>query len=140
MAWVMRAVVTMPVLSQIDVAANSLANVALEGFNQTQMSVNVAGVSLLRGEGLVITSLTAAVSGVSLLDLGNVQGFATANVDISGVSQAILNMAAGSSLAGSVTTGQGTGTSKLYYFGTNVMENVTIDSQSSVIRLGDTRP
>ena len=136
----LHAVVTMPVLSQIDVAANSLANVALEGFNQTQMSVNVAGVSLLRGEGLVITSLTAAVSGVSLLDLGNVQGFATANVDISGVSQAILNMAAGSSLAGSVTTGQGTGTSKLYYFGTNVMENVTIDSQSSVIRLGDTRP
>jgi len=134
------AVITMPVLNQVDVAATSLANVVLADFSQVQMSVNVAGVSLLRGEGLVISSLTSTVSGVSLLDFGNVQGIANANINVSGVSQATLNMAAGSSLAGSVTTGQGTGTSKLYYFGTNVTVNVTTDGQSSVIRLGGTRP
>ena len=134
------AVVTMPVLNRVDVAVGALANVLLENFNQTQMTVNVAGVSVLRGQGLVITGLTSTVSGVSLLDFGDMQGIANADIDISGVSQAILNMAAGSILGGSVSTGQGTGTSVLYYFGTNVAVNVSTDPVSSVIRLGDTRP
>jgi len=66
--------VTMPVLNRIDVGAGSLANVTLRDFDQTQMTVNVDGVSLLRGEALSIDDLTATVSGVS---------------------QAILNMRAG---------------------------------------------
>ena len=84
--------------------------------------------------------MTAAVSGVSLLDLGGIRPIGNANIDISGVSQARLNMEAGSTLTGSVTTGQGTGHSMLFYYGTNVTENVTPTAVSRVTRLGDTRP
>ena len=133
-------VVMMPVLNQIDVGANALANVILKDFDQMQMTVNVGGVSVLRGEGLLIGDLTATVSGVSLLDFGEIRPIGNANIDISGVSQATLNMAVGSTLAGSVRTGQGTGVSRLFYYGTNVNVNVTTDAQSILTRLGDTRP
>ena len=133
-------VVMMPVLNQIDVGANALANVTLKDFDQMQMTVNVGGVSVLRGEGLLIDDLTATVSGVSLLDFGEIRPIGNANIDISGVSQATLNMAVGSTLAGSVRTGQGTGVSRLFYYGTNVNVNVTTDALSILTRLGDTRP
>ena len=75
-----------------------------------------------------------------MLDLGEVQPIGSADVDISGVSQATLNMGVGSVLTGSVRTGQGTGESMLFYYGTDTSVNVTTDFQSRVIRLGDTRP
>ena len=140
MTQLMDAVVTMPVLDRIDVAAGSLASVTLNDFDQAQMIMNVRGVSNLRGEGLAIDDLTATVSGVSLLDLGGIRPIGNANIDINGVSQAVLNMEFGSTLAGSVATGQGTGVSTLLYYGTNVTTNVTTDGQSIVTRLGDTRP
>lgn len=80
------------------------------------------------------------VSGVSLPDFGGIQPIGNANIDVSGVSQATLNLEFGSALAGSVSTGQGTGVSTLFYYGTNITVNVTTDSQSRVTRLGDTRP
>ncbi len=134
------AVITMPVLNQIDVGANARANVTLKDFNQVQMTVNLDGVSILRGEGLLIGDLTATVSGVSLLDLGAIRPIGNANIDVSGVSQATLNMAVGSTLTGSVRTGQGTGTSTLFYYGTNAAVNVTTDALSTVTRLGGTKP
>jgi hypothetical protein len=140
MTQLMDAVVTMPVLDRIDVAAGSLASATLNDFDQAQMIMNVRGVSNLRGEGLAIDDLTATVSGVSLLDLGGIRPIGNANIDINGVSQAVLNMEFGSTLAGSVATGQGTGVSTLLYYGTNVTTNVTTDGQSIVTRLGDTRP
>jgi hypothetical protein len=134
------AAVTMPVLNQIDVGADSLANVTLKDFNQMQMTVNVGGLSVLRGAGLRIGDLTATVSGVSRLGFVDISPIGNANVDVSGVSQATLNMAVGSTLAGSVRTGQGTGVSELFYYGTSVDENVTTDGLSRVTRLGETRP
>jgi hypothetical protein len=134
------AVVTMPILNQVDVGTGSLANVTLMGFNQPQMTVNIDGVSLLRGSSLMINDLTASISGVSFLDFGNINAIGTASIDISGVSQATLNMGIGSTLSGSVSTGQGTGESRLFYYGTNTALNVTKDAQSIVTRLGDTRP
>ena len=134
------ALVTMPVLNRIDIAAGSLANVVVRDFDQTQMEVNVDGVSLLRGKALRIGELTATVSGVSVLDFGNIRPIGNASIDISGVSQATLNMDVGTTISGSVTTGQGTGESTLFYFGTNVTTNVATDSVSRVVRLGDTKP
>ena len=132
--------ITVPELNRIDVAAGALANVTLRNFDQTQMTVNLSGVSSLYGSDLQIGDLTAAVSGVSYLDFGGIRPIGNANIDISGVSQAVLNMQVGSTLAGSVRTGQGTGESRLYYFGTAVAVNVTTDSLSRVVRLGDTKP
>ena len=136
----LNAFVTMPVLNQIDVGAGALANVTLEDFDQLQMTVNVGGVSSVRGEELRIGDLTATVSGVSVLDLGEIRPIGSANIDVSGVSQATLNMEPGSTLTGSVRTGQGTGHSTLFYYGTNVTVNVTTDSLSRVTKLGDSRP
>jgi hypothetical protein len=130
--------VTMPVLNSIDLTG--VANASGNGFNQTQMTVNVGGVSRLQGNALMISDLTANVSGVSLLDFGDIRPIGNANIDVSGVSQATLNMNVGSTMTGSVGTGQGTGVSKLFYYGTNVTVNVTTDGLSSVVILGETRP
>ncbi|MCP4300173.1 MAG: hypothetical protein GY783_06295 [Gammaproteobacteria bacterium] len=136
----LEAVVTMPVLNRIDTTANAVAHVTLRDFNQMQMMVNVGGVSYLRGEGLMIRDLTSTVSGVSWLDFGDIRPIANANIDVGGVSQATLNMDVGSTLTGSVGTGQGTGVSTLFYYGTNVNVNVATDGLSRVTRLGDTKP
>jgi len=137
---VLTAIITMPQLDRVEVGTNALATVVLRDFDQAAMTIDVAGVSRVRGEDLVITDLTASVSGVSMLDLGSSRPIGTADVDISGVSQATLNMAVGASLAGSVVTGQGTGVSTLFYYGSSVMVSVTTDSLSQIIRLGATRP
>jgi hypothetical protein len=134
----LHAFVTMPVLNRIDLTG--VVNATLNDFNQTQLTVNVGGVSRLHGNALMINNLTANVSGVSQLSLGNIRPIGSADIDISGVSQATLNMDVGSTMTGSVGTGQGSGTSTLFYYGTNVTVNVSTGSVSSVIKLGETRP
>jgi len=126
------AVVTLPVLNSIDL--DGVIGVTLNDFNQAQMSINVAGVSQLRSDSIMIGELTASVSGVSGLDLGRAGPIQSADIDVSGVSGATLNMDAGSTLTGSLT-----GTSTLSYYGTNVEVSVTTDQGLSVIRLGETQ-
>ena len=134
----LEAVVTLPVLNSV--ILEGVVNVVLNDFEQTQLTVNVGGVSRLRGNSLMISDLTATVSGVSLLDFGDIRPLGSANIDVSGVSQATLNMDVGATLTGSVGTGQGTGVSTLFYYGTDVTVDVTTDGLSSIVRLGDTRP
>ncbi|MDJ0751435.1 MAG: DUF5666 domain-containing protein [Woeseiaceae bacterium] len=133
------AYVTMPVLNRLDVGTDSIARVSLRDFVQPKIIVNVGGVSRVHGEGLVIGDLTATVTGVSMLDLGEIRPIGRAEVDISGVSQATLNMDVGSALTGSVHTGTGTGESTLFYYGTDTSVDVTTDAISRVVRLGGTR-
>jgi hypothetical protein len=137
---VFNAAVTMPVLDRVETGDNALAYVMVEGFEQLRMTMVVDGVSTLWGAGLQIENLSATVSGVSSLNLGDIRPIGDASIAINGVSQATLNMAAGSAMTGSVRTGQGTGTSRLYYYGTGVAVDVTTDALSRVVRLGDTRP
>ena len=132
------AYVTMPVLDRIDLSGVVYAR--LRNFDQPQMTMNVGGVSYLVGDALRIGQLQATVSGVSKLDLGGIRPIGGADIDVGGVSQATLNMDVGSTLSGSVATGQGTGTSALFYYGTDVTMNVTAGWNASVIWLGGTRP
>lgn len=134
----LEAVVTMPVLDSVTLGG--VVNVVLNDFEQQQLTVNVGGVSRLRGNSLMIGDLTATVSGVSLLDFADIRPLGSANIIIEGVSQATLNMDVGTTLTGSVGTGQGTGISTLFYYGTDVIDTVATDGLSSVVRLGDTRP
>jgi hypothetical protein len=129
----LEAVVTLPVLNSIKLAG--VANGTVNGFSQAQLSVDMSGVSSLRGNSLAISNLIANVTGVSRLDFGVIRPLSSANINVSGVSTATLNMDVGTSLTGTVT-----GTSNLLYFGTNVNVNVTTDSTSSVTKLGETRP
>ena len=132
------AIVTMPVLNNMELT--DVGNATLNDFDQSQMNLRVAGASRLTGNGLTIDNLTATVSGVSRLDLGDIRPIGSANINVSGVSQATLNMDVGATMTGSVGTGQGTGTSTLFYYGTNVTVSVTTDALSSVVRLGGTKP
>jgi len=134
----LEAFVTMPVIESIDLTG--VVNASLNNFNQVRMTVNVSGVSRLLGNDLMIGELTANVSGVSQLNLGDIRPIGIANIDVNGVSQATLNMDIGSTLTGSVATGDGTGISTLFYYGTNANVNVATDSSSSVVKLGETRP
>jgi hypothetical protein len=132
------AVVTMPVLEQIDLSG--VVTASLYDFDQPRMTINVGGVSFLRGNALQIGDLTSSVTGVSRMDLVNVSPIANADITVSGVSQVTLNMDVGAAITGSVSTGPETGVSTLFYYGTNVNVNVTTDPLSSIVRLGDTRP
>jgi hypothetical protein len=134
----LRAVVTMPVLEYLE--TTSVAYVTLNGFDQAQMTLKVAGVSRLIGSNLSLDNLTATVAGVSRLDLGNIRPIGNATIDISGVSQATLNMDVGSTMTGTVSSGAGSGVSTLFYYGTNVAVDVTTDRLSSIVRLGATKP
>lgn len=134
----LEAIVTMPVLDRIDLSG--VATASLYDFDQSQMTINVGGVSFLRGNALRIGNLTASVTGVSRMDLVDVRPIGNADITLSGVSQATLNMDVGSTMTGSMQTGQGTGASALFYYGTTVDVNIATDPLSSVIWLGDTRP
>jgi hypothetical protein len=94
----------------------------------------------LRGDALWLEQLTANVSGVSVLNLGNIRPIDYAEINVSGVSVATLNMDVGSTLTGSVGTDQGSGISSLFYYGTNVNLDLTTGILSSVLRLGATKP
>jgi hypothetical protein len=130
--------VTMPVLDRIDLTG--VVNTRLYGFDQAAMTINVGNVSNLYGDGLRIGHLQATVSGVSRMDLGDIRPIGQADIAISGVSQATLNMDVGSRLGGSVSTGQGTGVSALYYYGSNVTLDVVTGDNASLVWLGETRP
>ncbi|NNE35569.1 MAG: hypothetical protein HKN13_10040, partial [Rhodothermales bacterium] len=129
----LEAVVTLPVLEVIDL--DGVVNVTLHDFIQTQLVANVRGVGRLFSDSIMIGDLTAVVSGVSQLDFGNVRPLSTVSIDVSGVSAATLNMAVGSSLTGFVT-----GVSSLNYYGTDVSVDVEVGSDSSLTKLGETRP
>jgi len=132
------ALVTLPVLDRIDLTG--VVNARLYDFDQPQMTINVGNVSNLHGQGLRIGHLQAAVTGVSRLDLDGIRPIGQADIVVSGVSQATLNMGIGSTLSGSVSTGQGTGQSVLYYYGTDVTLDVMTASNASLVWLGETRP
>ena len=134
----LEAFVTMPVLNRIDLSG--VASASLYDFDQSRMTINVGGVSFLRGNGLRIGQLTSSVTGVSRMDLVDMRPIGDAEIIVSGVSQATLNMDVGATISGSMQTGQGTGASTLFYYGTDVDVNVTTDSLSSIVWLGATRP
>jgi hypothetical protein len=124
--------VTLPVLDRVDL--DGVITVALSGFNQNELRVDVAGTSQLRSDSLMISDLTASVSGTSELDFGDTGPLESASISVEGVSRATLNMHLDSSLTGSVS-----GISKLSYYGTNVDVSVETDFTSSLSWLGDTR-
>jgi hypothetical protein len=134
---VLEARVVMPALESIDLSG--VVSGYLVGFEQPQLTINVQGVSRLYSSSLKIGSLSARVSGVSMLDLGDSAPLASADIELDGVSQATLNMDIASTLTGAVSTGQGTGVSILYYYGTDVQVDVATNWPSQVIHLGGTR-
>ena len=130
--------VTMPVLDRIDLTG--VVSAKLHGFDQADMTINVGNVSNLSGDAMHIGHLRATVSGVSQMDLGNIRPISRAEIAVSGVSNAVVNMDVGSRLGGYVSTGQGTGASALFYYGSDVVLDVAVGNNASLTWLGETRP
>ncbi|MEJ2130637.1 MAG: DUF5666 domain-containing protein, partial [Gammaproteobacteria bacterium] len=123
------AVVRLPVLDRIDVSG--VANVTLRGFDQLQLRATVAGVSTVRGQSMMLSSLVADVGGVSELDFREIRPAAEVAITVSDASRATLNMDVRSTLSGFVSSG-----AALYYYGTDVTTDVTTSAGATFVRLG----
>jgi|GEM_PF-1846765 len=128
-----RAHIRLPTLNRI--VLEGVIRTTLEEFDQQQLDVAVSGVSLLRSHSSAFANITASILGVCRMDFGDVSPTSTADFEVTGASKATINMAAGSSLSGSLL-----GTSVLQYYGTNVSVDVTTNLTSFVVKLGETRP
>ncbi len=128
----------------VEIAMPSLASITLAGatvgmisdFSGSVLEVQLTGVATLDGLNVIYDLLMANVRGVSVLMMKDVSPLPAADVNVSGVSSATVNM-----MDNAVLTGRVEGISTLSYYGSNVTIDVFIeDDFSSVRRLGDSRP
>ena len=126
------AVVRMPVLDRVDLSG--VSHVTLSDFDQQELTIDVMGLSYLEGDALSISNLVVNVSGISRLDFTDINPLADAEVNLSGMSRATLNMDANASLHGNLE-----GNSILFYYGSDVDMALTTSPFATLKRLGDTR-
>ena len=97
--------------------------------------MQIAGVATLEGQNVSYDLLMANVDGVSVLLMEDVSPLPAADVNVSAVSSATVNM-----LDSAVLTGSAIATSSISYYGSDVSITVATDQTSSVTRLGPSRP
>ena len=123
----------MPTLASINLAG--VASGTITDFSGSVLEVRLAGVATLEGQNLSYDLLMANVDAVSVLLMENVSPLPAADVNLSSVSSATVNM-----MDNGVLTGTAIETSSLSYYGSNISLMVDTDLTSSVTRLGDSRP
>ncbi len=127
----------------VEIAMPSLASISLAGatvgmisdFSGSVLEIQLTGVATLDGLNVIYDLLMANVAATSALLMEDVSPLPAADVIVSGVSSATVNM-----MDNGVLTGTATNVSTLGYYGSNLSINVTTDLSSSVTRLGDSRP
>jgi len=127
----------------VEIVMPTLESISLEGatvgtmsdFSGSVLEVWLAGVATLEGQNVSYDLLMANVDAVSVLLMEDVSPLPAADVNLSAVSSATVNM-----MDNAVLTGTATATSSLGYYGSNVTVLVVTDLTSSVTRLGDSRP
>ena len=125
--------ITMPTLASIHLAG--VASGTITDFSGSVLEVRLAGVATLEGQNLSYDLLMANVDAVSVLLMEDVSPLPAADVNLSSVSSATVNM-----MDNGVLTGTAIETSSLSYYGSNISLMVDTDLTSSVTRLGDSRP
>jgi len=125
--------IVMPTLASINLAG--VASVTITGFSGSVLEVRLAGVATLEGQNLSYDLLMANVDAVSVLLMEDVSPLPAADVNLSSVSSATVNM-----MDNGVLTGTAIETSSLSYYGSNISLMIDTDLTSSVTRLGDSRP
>ncbi len=126
--------IVMPTLASINLLG--LTSGTISDFSGSVLNVHLAGVASLKGQNLSFDFLMADVAGVSHLAMKDVRPLPAANLNVTGVSSATVNM-----MDNAVLTGTVAGISTLGYYGSNVIIDVFIEDEfSSVTRLGDSRP
>jgi len=127
----------------VEIVMPTLASISLEGvalgtisdFSGSVLEVWLAGVATLEGQTVSYDLLMANVDAVSVLLMEDVSPLPAADVNLSAVSSATVNM-----MDNGVLTGTAIATSSISYYGSNVSISVATDLTSSVTRLGDSRP
>ncbi len=127
----------------VEIAMPSLASISLAGatvgmisdFSGSVLEIQLTGVATLDGLNVIYDLLMANVAATSSLLMEDVSPLPAADVNVSGVSSATVNL-----MDNGVLTGTATAVSTLGYYGSNVAVSVTTDLTSSVTRLGDSRP
>ena len=125
--------IVMPTLESISLAGVTVATIS--DFSGSFLEVQLAGVATLEGQNVSYDLLMANVDATSVLLMEDVSPLPAADVNLSAVSSATVNM-----MDNGVLTGTATATSSLSYYGSNVSVTVTTDPTSSITRLGPSRP
>ena len=125
--------IVMPTLASISLAGATVATIS--GFSGSTLEVQLSGAATLEGQTVSYDLLMANVDTTSVLLIEDVSPLPAADVNVSAVSSATVNL-----IDNAVLTGTATGTSSLGYYGSNVTVLVVTDLTSSVTRLGDSRP
>ncbi len=125
--------IVMPALESISLAGVSVATIS--DFSGSVLDVQLAGAATLEGQNVSYDLLMANVDDVSVLLMEDVSPLPAADVNVTAVSSATVNL-----MDNAVLTGTATATSSLGYYGSNVTVLVVTDLTSSVTRLGDSRP
>jgi len=125
--------IVMPTLESISLTCPTVATIS--GFSGSLLEVQLAGVATLEGQNVSYDLLMANVDLVSVLLMEDVSPLPAADVNLSDVSSATVNM-----MDHGVLTGTATAASSLGYYGSNVTVLVVTDFSSTVTRLGPSRP
>jgi len=125
--------IIMPTLESMSLAGATVATIS--DFSGSVLEIQLAGVATLEGQNVSYDLLMANVDAVSVLLMEDVSPLPAADVNLSAVSSATVNM-----MDNGVLTGTATATSSLSYYGSNVSVIVATDLTSTVNRLGPSRP
>ncbi len=125
--------IVMPTLASMSLDGATVATIS--DFSGSVLEVWLAGVATLEGQNVSYDLLMANVDTTSVLLMEDVSPLPAADVILSAVSSATVNM-----MDNAVLTGTATATSSLGYYGSNVTVLVVTDLSSSVTRLGPSRP
>lgn len=126
----------------VEIVMPTLENVRLDGatvatvsdFSGSTLEVQLAGVATLEVQNVSYDLLMATVDAVSALFMEDVSPLPAADVNVSAVSSATVNL-----MDSAVLTGTATASSAISYYGSDISISVATDSTSSVTRLGDSR-
>ena len=125
--------ISMPALENIRLT--SVAVATIRDFSGPVLDVQLAGVATLHGQNVSYDLLLADADAVSVLLMEDAMPFPVADINVSAVSAATVNM-----MDNGILTGSAVATSSLAYYGSNVSVMVSTDFTSSISRLGDSRP
>ena len=125
--------IVMPTLASISLAGATAGTIS--GFSGSVLEAQLSGVATLEGQNVRYDLLMANVDDVSALLMDDAHPLPAADINVSDVSSATVNL-----MDNAVLTGRAEENSTISYYGSNVSIDVFVDADSLVRRLGDSRP
>ena len=127
----LEAIIVLPELFQIDLSGSVQGTVA--GFTGNTLDITAFGSPELEGVNLSYNFVTVNSNGSGDVDLSGVAAIPTADVQLNGNGSATLNL-----MDFATVTGTLSGSTSLFYYGSNVNLQVGTNNSSSITRLGGT--